>query len=205
MALTLGKQFDRNYNLRISFLNSYFNIYIFFNKKSPLVLYNVDQDRQSFIDKSINVKMFKNLTGSIFCETFLNLHNYRKNNLDIVNQFHEIKSEFSSDLIFICNESVNLSKIEINDKVLYDTITIYGFTLSSHVNEYAFILTERQNINQSLGKKIVRTTGLQLATNNSIDFINDFSNQIKKHGILGLDKKDQSKENINFSEIDKKD
>lgn len=200
MALTLGKQFDRNYSLRLPFLNSFYNIYIYFSKKSPLVLYNIDQDHNFIMDKNVNVKMFKNLTGSIFCETFLNLHDYKKTNLDIVNQFHEIKSEFTSDILFICNESINLSKIQIEDRVLFDVINIYGFTLSSYINEYCFIVTERQHINQKLNKKIVRTTGIQIGSNESIEFIKDINTKIKQDGIIGLQNKtDNSNKRITLS------
>lgn len=196
MALTLGKQFDRNYNLRIPFLNSFYNIYIYFNKKSPLVLYNIDNDDKSSMDKHVNIKMFKNLTGSTFCETFLNLHDYKKTNLDIVNQFHEVKSEFTSDVLFICNESINLSKIQVDDRTLFDTITIYGFTVSSYLNEYCFIITERQHINQKLNKKIVRTTGIQFGSNESIEYIKEINNKIKEEGILGINKEDKSDKTI---------
>lgn len=201
MSLTLGKQFDRNYNLRVPFLNTFCNIYIFFSKKSPLVLYNIDQDNKAELDKSVNVKMFKNLTGSTFCETFLNLHNYRKNNLDIVNQFHDVKSELSSDISFICNESINLSKIIIEDRTLFDILTVYGFTLTSYINEYIFVVTERQHINQNLNKKIVRTTGVEISTNESSEYIKDINNKIKKDGVLGIDsKEDKSNQTIKLDQ-----
>lgn len=190
MSLTLGKQFDRNYNLRIPFLNSFCNVYVFFSKKSPLVLYNVDQDSKTEFNKSFSIRMFKNLTGSVFCETFLDLHDYRKSNLDIVNQFNNVKSEFSSDIIFVCNESINLAKINTEDRTLFDTITIYGFTLASYVNEYVFIVSERQHINQNLNKKIVRTTGIELGTSESIEFIKDINNRTKESGVLGIDEKE---------------
>lgn len=200
MSLTLGKQFDRNYNLRIPFLNTFYNIYVYFSKKSPLVLYNIDQDSKSEIDKSVSIRMFKNLTGSVFCDTFLNLHDYRKNNLDIVNQFHDVKSEFSSDILFVCNESINLTKVDVGDRVLFDTITIYGFTLASYINEYVFVVTERQHINQNLNKKIVRTTGIELGTNESLEFIKDINNRVKNDGVLGINnKEDKSNQTLKLS------
>jgi hypothetical protein len=177
MSLVLGKQFDRSYSLRFLYMNVFHNIHVFFNKKSPLVLYNIDKIDKSKFDKSINIKMFKNINGSNFCETFLDLHNYKKTNLDIVNQFHNIKTEFSPDIIFICNESLNLAKIDIgNNKVLYDTLTIYGFSISGYVDEYLFLLTERQHINQYLEKKIVRTVGLEIGSVDSINYIKDVRN-----------------------------
>lgn len=196
MSLTLGKQFDRNYNLRIPFLDSFCNIYIFFSKKSPLVLYNINQDDKHLNEQSTQVRMFKNLSGSTFCETFLTLHNYRKNNLDIINQFDNIKSEFSSEILFICNESINLSKIKIEDRTLFDTLTVYGFTLASYLNEYIFIISERQYIDQNINKKIVRTSGIELGTSNSFEYIKDINTNIKKDGIIGIDQKDNKSNKV---------
>ena len=96
MALTLGKSFDRNYNIRIPFLDGYYNIGIFFNKRSTFLLFKVDPDFSIATNQKHGVKinMFKNLESSKFCETFINLHNYKKSTLDIINQFDNIKSEY---------------------------------------------------------------------------------------------------------------
>lgn len=176
MSLTLGKQLDRCYSLRLPFLDAYYNISIFFHKKSTQVLYNIDPDfsnSQITDSNSVRVNMFKNLSGSKFCECFLDLHNFKKSTLDIINQFHGIKPKFSADISFILNESLNLSKVDLDDRTLFDTLTIYGFTLVPYTGEYIFLISERQNINKQLGKKLVRTTGLQIGTNRSLEFVND--------------------------------
>lgn len=194
MSLTLGKQFDRNYTIRIPFLDTFYNIQVFFSKKSSLVLYNIENNNKS--NNLVNIKMFKNLSGSIFSETFLELHNYKKKNLDIVNQFHNIKGEFTSDVLFICNESINLAKVDVIDRTLYDTITIYGFSLSDFINEYVFILTERQHINQNLEKKVVRTVGLEIGSTDSINYIKELNFNIKNKGTFGIDDKKYNRSNL---------
>lgn len=206
MSLTLGKQFNRSYNMRLPFLNGYYNIYIYFNKKSPFVLYNLEPDfSDTNVTKSVNVNMFKNLSASMFCETFIKLHNFKKSTLDIVNQFHEVKPEFNSDISFICNESINLLKIETDDKVLYDTLTVYGFVFNSYISEFLFIISERQNINQQLGKKFVRTTGLQISTMDASNFLKESNKRLKEGNIPGLYKEDKSNEVINFTELNESD
>lgn len=176
MSLTLGKVFNRSYNLRLPFLNGFYNIGIFYNKISSFVLFQIDSDF-SDTDKyeiSSKISMFKNLDSSKFCETFLNLHNFRKESLDIINQFDSIKSEYSNDINFILNETNSLSKIVYDDRIFYDTISIYGFTLISYSNEFIFLLVERQNINSKLKKKVVRTTALQIATSRSLDSLEEY-------------------------------
>jgi len=184
MSLTLGKQFNRNYNIRIPFLDGFYNIGVYFDKRSTFLLFSVKPDfsNSSFV-KNIKVNMFKNLESSIFCETFIDLHNFRKSTLDISNQFERIKAEYSGDLSFIFNETLTLAKVELHDKPVYDLLNIYGFTINSYLNEFIFILTERHNIVKRLGKKIVRTSGLQIATTPALSTLDDYHQESREERI----------------------
>jgi len=186
MSLKLGKQFDRNYNMRMPFLRGFYDIGIFYNKKSTFLLFSVEQGLRGF-GEGAKVNMFKNLESSKFCETFLELHNYRKSTLDILNQFKCIRPEYHHEVSFLVNESIVLSKVEINDKDLYDCLNIYAFTLSSYVDEFVFLLTERQNIVKKFNKKIVRTSGLQIATSQALDMLSDYHTERMTSGKEGLE------------------
>lgn len=187
MSLKMGKTFDRCYNIRLPFLNGFYDIGVFFNKKSTFLLFSVDSNIKSDETHGIKVNMFKNLESSKFCETFLQLHNYRKNTLDILNQYKSIKPEYYQEVSFIMNETVTLSKIEIEEgRFLFDSLNIYGFTLNSYVNEFVFLLTERQNIVKKLGRKIVRTSGIQIATGQALHILNHFHID-SKAGKAGLE------------------
>ena len=174
MPLKLGKSFDRRYDLRIKFLNGFYDIGLFFNTKSTILLFSVEQGVRVSEERGNKINMFKNLISSKFCETFIDLHNFRKNTLDIMNQFKSIKAEYQHEISFIFNETLTLSKVELYDRDLYDSLNIYGFTLNSFNNEFVFILTERQNISTTLGKKIVRTSGLQIATSQALNTLDEF-------------------------------
>ncbi len=193
--LNLGKVLNRNYAIRLPFLSGSYDINIFFNKKSSFLLFSIEPDFRD--DVNINygtkVSMFKKLQSSKFCETFLNLHNYRGKKLDIINQFESIKYEPQSDIHFIFNESINLSKYEFDNKTFYDSLQIYGLTLVTHPNEFIFIIAERQNIIQKLNKKIVRTTAIQIGTNNSISMLNEFHDEFKSsnNNHVGLELEDE--------------
>lgn len=182
MGLVLGKSLNRSYNIRLPLLDGYYNIGVFYNTKSPFLLFSIDPDfSQSRENRhSAKITMFKNIESSMFCETFLSLHNYKSQSLDIVNQFKEIKGEYSDDIVFILNEDIILSKIKTNDTVYYDQLTIYGFTLSSYPNDFAFILTERQNIISKLKKKVVRTSAIQIATTPALEMINSYHKEQKE-------------------------
>ncbi len=178
MSLTLGKSLDRNYSLRVSLLNSFFNIGIFFNSKSPFLLFRVDNDpSENNYENKINsykINTFKNIESSLFCETFLDLYSFRNNSLDISNQFNKIKDYYINDITHIINENIILSKITYNDSIFYDQLIIYGFTLTIYDDQYLFILTERQNIISKLKRKVVRTSGLQIASSDALSIISDY-------------------------------
>lgn len=186
MSLKLGKQFDRNYNIRMPFLRGFYDIGIFYNKKSTFLLFSVEQGLRGF-GEGAKINMFKNLESSKFCETFLELHNYRKSTLDILNQFKCIKPEYYHEVSFLINESIVLSKIQINDRDLYDCLNIYGFTLNTYMSEFIFILTERQNIVKKFGRKIVRTSGLQIGTSQALNMLNDYHLEKLTAGKAGLE------------------
>jgi len=181
MSLSLGRSLNRCYQLRLPFLNGSYNINIFFNKKSTFLLFGINPDFKEgdSVQYGSKISMFKNLQSSKFCETFLNLHNYKGPKLDIVNQFDSIKSEYNFNINFILNESINLSKIEIDGKTFYDNLLIYGLTLESYYNEFIFIIAEKQNVIQKLNKKIVRTSALQIGTTSSIGLLNEFYDEYK--------------------------
>ena len=40
MGLNLGKQFNRNYNVRIPFLDGFYNIGVYFDKRSTFLLFS---------------------------------------------------------------------------------------------------------------------------------------------------------------------
>jgi hypothetical protein len=188
MGLELGISFDRSYNMRIPFSDGFYNLGVFFSKRSSFVLFRIDPDfRDSKHEASVKISMFKSLDGSKFCETFINLHSYKKVCLDILNQFHSIKGQYRDDVSFIFNETLNLSKIESDDKIFYDTLTLYGFTLTSYSNDFVFVIAERQNIIKKLSKKVVRTTGLQIATSPALNLLEEFYNESKTAGKEGLE------------------
>jgi hypothetical protein len=205
MALKLGKQFNRNYHIRLPFLNGFYNIGVYFNKKSAFLLFSVDSElpyNNGIVNNKIN--MFKNLESSSFCETFLELHNYRKSTLDIVNQFKDIKPEYSGELSFILNESISLSRININDRDIYDKLNIYGLTINTHINEFIFVIVERHHIIKRFNKKVVRTSGIQISTLSALEMLKDYHQESRIAGKVGMGiRYGASDKIIKLSDVDK--
>jgi len=205
VGLQLGKSFNRQYVLRIPFLDGYYNVGLFYNIKSSFLLFNVEPDFTQSKEKNkkqiVKINMFKNIEASKFCETFINLHNYRSQSLDIINQFKEIKPYYTNDVDFLFNESHIMSKIKINDSELYDTLYLYCFTLTSYTNEFLFLMAERHNIITKLKKKVVRTNAIQISTTSVLDVIDEYYNDMIKVKNNDVTKRIVTNDVINFNEV----
>ena len=193
MSLKLGRSFNRNYTIRLPFLDGFYDVGLYYNNKSSFLLFSVDSDfsqsKSKDVKYGIKVNMFKNIESSIFCETFLNLHSYRSQSLDIINQFKEIKPDYTLDVNFLFNETLTMSKIVVENSTFFDNLNLYCFTLSSYTDEFIFLIAERQNIVTKLQKKIVRSSAIQISTSSAIDLIEEFSKESKESKILKVDKK----------------
>jgi hypothetical protein len=157
---------------------------VFLNKGSTFSLFSIDSDFEGSERTPGMVKMFKNIEASNFCDTFIKLHNFKKETLDIVNQYDAIKPDYTDDIQMVLNETITLSKIKVGDKDLYDTMNIYGFTILPYIEEYIFMIAERHSIMKKLGKKVVRTIGLQIATPNTIKVLEEYQEEARNSGLF---------------------
>ena len=182
--LRLGKKLNRSYSIRWPFNNGFYNITVFFDKSSVFSLFSIDSDFTASTRTPGMIRMFKSVEGAKFCEVFLKLHNFKKETLDIVNQYDCIKPEYTSEIGMVLNETITLSKIRINDRDVYDTMNLYGFTILPYVDEYFFMIAERHSIMKKLGKKVVRTIGLQISTANTIKTLEEYYDESHSSGLF---------------------
>jgi PHP family Zn ribbon phosphoesterase len=130
------------------------------------------------------VKMFKNIEAAKFCDVFVNLHNFKKETLDIVNQYDCVKPDYTNEITMIMNETITLSKIKVQDRDVYDTMNLYGFTILPYIEEYFFMIAERHSIMKKLGKKVVRTIGLQISTPTTTKILEEYYDESKNAGLF---------------------
>ena len=166
--LKLGSSLNREYRIRFSFLDGFCNLGIFTNPKKLLVLFSLNSE---VIDVYPKVQMNRNLRANLFCEKCINLYSYQSKSLDIKNQFNGIKKEHDSIISQTMNETIVISKINLNNKVLSNQLEIFGFTIIGFESEYLYVIAERQLINMERQKKIVRTCGIEIASSEAIDYI----------------------------------
>lgn len=172
-------------------MNGFYNIQIFFNNKSSFLLFGIESDftQSKELKHSNKINMFKNIESSKFVETFLSLHNYRSKTLDIINQFKEIKPNYTTDIHFIFNDTITLSKVIFESSTFYDMLLLYCFTITSLSNEFIFLIAERQNIISKLSKKVVRSSAIQISTKPGLDLIDEYFEEAKNSKMLDVSKR----------------
>ena len=95
-----------------------------------------------------------------------------------------------------------MSKLELFDKDVFDTLNIYGFTLNSYIEEFVFIITERHNIMKRLNKKVVRTSGIQISTTPALNILDEFHQESNVEMQSGKETVGSKDKIINLSDMD---
>lgn len=163
---TLGSKLNRLYSMHFAFMESFCEISVVFNKSNSFIGFNIDQ--KNYIkgrNGEIKTSMFQDLNKSAFATSFLDIRNFKSKNLDIKQQFYNILPDYRDKIHYETNETIKVSKIRTPKGELESCLYIYVFRLTDLGNDFIYCLTERQHIDVVLDKKIVRTGGLQLCSN----------------------------------------
>lgn len=164
--LTLGNKLNRSYSIYLPFMEDHCEISILFNKTNSFIGFNLDQTHYvQSRNGDIKSFLFPELTRSAFATTFLDLKDLRTKNLDIKQQFYNIKSEFKNRIHYETNETIKLTKVVTPKGDFDSTLYIYVFRFTDFGNNFLYTLVERQHIDIVLDKKIVRSAGIQLSSN----------------------------------------
>lgn len=164
--LTFGSKINRSYTMYLPFKTDHVEVSVMFNKSNTYLGFNTDQTLyQMHRNNEIHSQIFKDLRESSFATTFLDLREFKSKNLDIRQQFHNILPQFEDKIQYVANETVKLSKVQTKNGQFESSLYIFVFNFSDYENDFLFFLVERQHIDIVLDKKLVRTCGLQICTN----------------------------------------
>ncbi len=172
--LTLGNKLNRSYSLFLPFDGDFCTITILFNKSNSFIGFNLDSNHYvRSRNNELKCFIFNDLSKSAFASTCLDIRNVRTRNLDIKNQFNNILPDFRNNIHYDTNETIRLSKIiSSDDKKLESCLYVYVFKIIDSGNDFIYCLAERQHIDVMMDKKVVRTSAIQLSTNDANeDFI----------------------------------
>ncbi len=163
--LTFGNRVNRSYSVYLPFMDEHIATTIFFSKINTFLGFKTDSKLQGLCrDQSVVVNTFKDLKNSGFASTFLDIRDYRSDNLDIRCQFSNILPDYRSNIQYILNESIKLSKVKTENGPFESLLYLYGFTFTDYQNDFIYLLAERQHIDTLLNKKLVRTSAIQISS-----------------------------------------
>lgn len=176
----LNDKYNREYTLKLNFLNRDCELSVFFNKNNLYTAFSLDQATYEKNKKKSNSSIiFFDLNKSLFAKTFLDLKNFNTNNIDIKNQYNSIFSQHRDIVSREFYEYIVLdtTKVSWHNQLQDNSIKLNIFRLSLYEPDFLFLLCERQLIDPVLGKKIIRTSGYQLSNDNAIKYINSISSK----------------------------
>jgi len=202
--LTFGPKLNRSYSLYLPFMKQEIEVSIMFHKSSTFVGFNTEQKIYNMVrENQVHSYIYKELSESAFASTFLELRDFRSNNLDIKLQFNNIQERFRGEIQYISNETVKVSKVKTKSGEFESSLYVYVFGFHDYGDNFLYFLAERQHIDCSLDRKVVRTYGLQLCSNSiyedflkKVEFFN--GKETKPEGTDAvIDSVFQSKQNKN--------
>jgi hypothetical protein len=146
-------------------MGDHVTISVYFHKSNTFLGFKTDSKVYGWCkDKTITVNTYKDLRNSLFASSFLDIKDLKSDNLDIRCQFSNILKEYNDHIQYICNESIKLSKITTENGTFDNLLYLYGFTFTNYQGDFIYLLAERQHIDVTISKKLVRTSAIQLST-----------------------------------------
>lgn len=158
---------DRAYCFKLNFENKESDLTIFYNSNNLFTSFALDQCTYERIKrKGYSVGIFFDLDKSLFAKSFLDLKNFKTNSLDIKNQYSGILPQHKGIIQCDFSEKIvcNTSKVTWDRFPQENSLTVNLFRLSLYEQDFFYVLTQRQVIDNILGKKLVRTSAYQIET-----------------------------------------
>jgi hypothetical protein len=176
--LTFGSKFNRSYGIHVPFRGTYVSVTVFFNKTNTYIGFVTGNKIGGMCrEQEVKTQIYKDLNQSSFATTFLDIQNRKTPNLDIKNQFYNVREKHRDKIQYVGNETIKLAKVEgPNNKTFESCLYLYILGFSDHEGEFLYFLAERQHIDVSINKKLVRTSALQVS---SKDCLEDMRQMVK--------------------------
>ena len=163
--ITFGNKLNRRYSLFFPFMDTHGILDVYFHKNSSFLGINLENRFFQYIKEHKSwYHIYRDISKSQFCQTFLDIQNKTTEHLDIKNQFYDIQEHHKGKIQYLANETIKVSKVDIGGKSFTSFLYLYLFTIDSYEEEFVYLIAERQHIDIPLEKKIVRTCGVQVCT-----------------------------------------
>jgi len=171
--ISFGSKLNRSFGMYLPFQGDFISVDVFFHKSNTFLGFNTGSKINHMCrDGNSVTSIYRDLGQSSFAMTFLDIRNVKSHGLDIRNQFSNILQNHQDKVQYVGNETIKLYKIQNpknSDKPFESNLFVYTFTFSDYQDDFLYILAERHHPDTVIGKKLVRTSALQISTRDCLD------------------------------------
>lgn len=154
-----------------------------YDKKSSALQFQLDSNNSHIKDRVVQVQMYRNLETCKFCKLFFDMETKTDEGYDYRSKFRGIKPLYARHMIQFLKEKYDF---QVNDKgkPSQNYLLVLGWKLQDSDNDLLFYFVQRKCYVDATRTNIVRTAGLQLATERGLQFLEKYSgtaeNMIRK-------------------------
>jgi len=146
---------------------------ILFNKQTSALQFGVDTQHNIIRSGDVKVSMFRNLTDCKFCKTFFHLESTKDDNFDYRFKFTGTNRLYERDILKFSKEKLDLH-IADQKKSSNNYLLILGWKLYDLADDLIFYFVQRRCYNNISRVNILRTMGLQFATQHGLDTLDRY-------------------------------
>ena len=145
-----------------------------YDKKSSALQFQLDSNNTLVRDRVVQIQMYRNLETCRFCRLFFDMETRADEGSDYRSKFQGIKPLYARHMIQFLREKYDF---QVNDKgkPSQSYLLVLGWKLQDSDNDLLFYFIQRKCYNDATRTNIVRTAGLQLATERGLQFLEKYA------------------------------
>ena len=146
---------------------------ILFNKQSSALQFAVDTQSEAIQQGKIFTSMYRNLNDCKFCKLFFQLQSTKDERYDYRFKFSGVNRYFERDAFRFSKEKLDL-QLPDQKKSSNNYLLVLGWKLYDIEDDLIFFFVQRRCYNHILHLNILRTMGLQFATERALEALDKY-------------------------------
>lgn len=173
VSLELQPSLNRSLTYTVFPLGKPFYFSVVYHKQTPALQFQLDSNNSVIKDKSVMIKMFRNLETSDFANTFLDLYSELNDDNDYRCKFKGLKENNGQYLIEFMREKYDFHVSE-GPKSVNNYLMILGYKIHGIEDDLNFFFVQRKSRNNITRVNTIRTAGLQIYTQKGLDVLDSY-------------------------------
>ncbi len=159
------------------------NFTIYFHKKTSALQFDVDSRAHPIKNNLVKISMFRNLENCTFTKVFFKLENLKTNTYDYQSKFGGVDKLYEKHCFPFMKEKMDLQAGNSNETSTNYMLTL-GWKLFDMEDDLLFFFVQRRCYNNITRVNIIRTAGLQFATERGLHALDQYlessENEVRK-------------------------